>query len=267
MTRVIQWATGVTGTMALRHVIGRPDLELVGVRVYDPAKAGLDAGALCGLPDTGVTATDDRDVLIDADADVVLYMGKVEIDTPGCFADVCDLLASGKNVVATGKLGSSIRARWTNSLADGIEDACRKGSSSFLGLGLFPGFVGESIAPVLSRLTARTSRIDVREVLNYSTYASHDLIFNAMGFGHAPDDTTPLADQHRLRGQRLDRHRNRARGGAGPADPFGRGLPRCGHDATGACPSRQARSRQAPSAPCGSASWSTAATPRWRSST
>ena len=102
MTRVIQWATGVTGTMALRHVIGRPDLELVGVRVYDPAKAGTDAGSLCGLPDTGVIATDERDALIQADADVVLYMGKVETDTPGCFADVCDLLASGKNVVATG---------------------------------------------------------------------------------------------------------------------------------------------------------------------
>ena len=59
-------------------------------------------------------------------------------------------------------------------------------------MGLFPGFVGESLAPILSRLTQRTGRIDVREVLNYSTYASHDLIFNAMGFGHAPDDTAPL---------------------------------------------------------------------------
>ena len=38
MTRVIQWATGVTGMMSLRHVIGRPDLDLVGVRVYDPAR-------------------------------------------------------------------------------------------------------------------------------------------------------------------------------------------------------------------------------------
>ena len=62
-------------------MIGRADLELVGVRVYDPAKAGIDAGALCGLPDTGITATDDRDALINADADVVLYMGKVETDT------------------------------------------------------------------------------------------------------------------------------------------------------------------------------------------
>jgi 2,4-diaminopentanoate dehydrogenase len=108
MTRVIQWATGTTGTMALRHVIGRPDLDLVGVKVYDPAKAGVDAGALCGLPDTGLLATDDRDAVINAAADVVLYMGKVETDTPGCFADVCDLLASGKDVVATG----SRMSRW-----------------------------------------------------------------------------------------------------------------------------------------------------------
>lgn len=191
MTRVIQWATGVTGTMSLRHVIGRADLELVGVRVYDPAKAGVDAGQLCGLPPSGVTATVDRDTLINADADVVLYMGKVETDTPGCFADVCDLLASGKDVVATGSRFIHPRSL-DASLADGIEKACRAGDSSFLGLGLFPGYIGESLAPVLSRLTQRTGRINVREVLNYSTYASHDLIFNAMGFGHTPDDTTPL---------------------------------------------------------------------------
>lgn len=191
MTRVIQWATGVTGMMSLRHILGRPDLDLVGVRVYDPEKAGVDAGILCGLDEAGVVTTADRDAIIDADADVVLYMGKVETDTPGCFADVCDLLASGKNVVATGSRFIHPRSLH-DSLADGIEKACRAGVSSFLGLGLYPGFVGETLAPVLSRLTQRTSRIDIREVLNYSTYASHDLIFNAMGFGHHPDDTTPL---------------------------------------------------------------------------
>lgn len=36
--------------MSLRHVLSRPDLELVGVRVYDAGKAGVDAGALCGSP-------------------------------------------------------------------------------------------------------------------------------------------------------------------------------------------------------------------------
>jgi len=191
MTRVIQWATGVTGTMSLRHVLRRPDLDLVAVRVYDPAKAGLDAGTLCGEPPAGVRATDDRDRVIGTDADVVLYMGKVETDTPGCFADVCDLLASGKNVVATGSRFIHPRSLHA-ALADGIEKACRVGNSSFLGLGLYPGFFAESLTPVLSRLTGRVGRISVREVLNYSTYASHDLIFNAMGFGHAPDDPAPL---------------------------------------------------------------------------
>ena len=32
MTRVIQWATGVTGLMSLRHILDRPDLTVVGVR-------------------------------------------------------------------------------------------------------------------------------------------------------------------------------------------------------------------------------------------
>lgn len=191
MTRVIQWATGVTGTMSLRHVIGRADLDLAGVRVYEAAKSGVDAGTLCGLPPMGVTATDDREALLALDADVVLYMGKVETDTPGCFADVCDLLASGKNVITTGSRFIHPRSL-DSSLADGIENACQVGNSTFLGLGLYPGFIGESLGPILSRLTQRTERIDVREVLNYSTYASHDLIFNAMGFGFPPDDTTPL---------------------------------------------------------------------------
>ena len=177
--------------MSLRHVIGRDDLDLVGVRVYDPAKSGVDAGSLCGMPEIGLSATDDRDALLATDADVVLYMGKVETDTPGCFADVCDLLASGKDVITTGSRFVHPRSL-DATLADNIETACSTGNSTFLGLGLYPGFVGESLGPILSRITARAGRIDVREVLNYSTYASHDLIFNAMGFGFPPEDTTPL---------------------------------------------------------------------------
>jgi 2,4-diaminopentanoate dehydrogenase len=176
---------------ALRHLVDSADLELVGVRVYDPAKIGVDAGTLCGRAEVGVAATADRAELIDADADVVLYMGKVETDTPGCLADVCDLLVSGKDVIATGSRFTHPRSSDAR-MADAIESACDAGGSTFLGLGLFPGFVGESLAPVLSRLAQRTARISVREVLSYSGYASTDLMFDTMGFGHAPDDTTPL---------------------------------------------------------------------------
>ena len=72
--RVVQWATGNTGQRALREVIRHPGLELVGVRVYDPAKNGVDAGQLCGEPATGVRATTDRDAVLKLDADCCIYM-------------------------------------------------------------------------------------------------------------------------------------------------------------------------------------------------
>ncbi|WP_264023425.1 NAD(P)H-dependent amine dehydrogenase family protein [Mycolicibacterium pyrenivorans] len=188
--RVIQWATGQTGMFALRNLLDSAEYTLTGVRVYNSAKAGIDAGKLCGRDEVGVVATDDRDALIASDADVVLYMGKVETDTSGCLADVCELLASGKNVIATGSRFTHPRSLDAG-MADAIETACDKGNVTFLGLGLFPGFYGETLAPVLSRLTQKTSRISVREVINYATYASTDLMFDTMGFAHAPEDTSP----------------------------------------------------------------------------
>jgi hypothetical protein len=44
--RVIQWATGPVGVAQLREIVERPDLDLAGVLVDSPAKAGLDAGEL-----------------------------------------------------------------------------------------------------------------------------------------------------------------------------------------------------------------------------
>src|SRR6185312_8648608 len=54
MYRVVQWATGSMGRTALRRVIDHPDLELVGVYVYDPRKVGVDAGEIARRPPTGV---------------------------------------------------------------------------------------------------------------------------------------------------------------------------------------------------------------------
>ena len=49
MRRVIQFSTGNVGQHSLRAIIGRPDLELVGVHAASPNKIGRDAAELCGL--------------------------------------------------------------------------------------------------------------------------------------------------------------------------------------------------------------------------
>src|SRR6202012_1125548 len=94
--RVVQWATGNIGSRSLRHVIEHPGLTLAGVYVTSAAKAGRDAGELCGLPPTGVTATNDTAEILALRADCVLYMPAV------CDLDpVCDILAAGTNIVTT----------------------------------------------------------------------------------------------------------------------------------------------------------------------
>jgi hypothetical protein len=47
--RVVQFSTGNVGQHSLRAVIGRPDLQLVGVHAAGADKIGRDAAELCGL--------------------------------------------------------------------------------------------------------------------------------------------------------------------------------------------------------------------------
>lgn len=51
----------------------RPDIELVGARVYSEAKNGVDIGTIVGRKPIGVIATTDTAEILALDADLVLY--------------------------------------------------------------------------------------------------------------------------------------------------------------------------------------------------
>ena len=68
--RVIQWTTGNIGKRSLHAIIGRDDMELVGVYAHGADKVGRDAAESAGWSEpTGVTATDDVDALLATGAD------------------------------------------------------------------------------------------------------------------------------------------------------------------------------------------------------
>ena len=93
--RVIQWATGTVGKVALRHYIENPAFELAGVLVTNPEKVGKDAGDLVGVPRTGVLATNDVEKILALEADCVHFAPIAQdIDM------VCRLLRSCKNLVS-----------------------------------------------------------------------------------------------------------------------------------------------------------------------
>lgn len=178
--RVVQWATGNIGMRALRAVIEHPSLDLAGVYVYSEAKAGRDAGELCGLDPVGIRATRDIEAILALGADCVLYMPQA------CdFADLCRLLESGANVVTT-------RTELNNPSAldpvvrKQVEDACQRGRSSIHATGSSPGFITEALPLVLTSLQRRVDRLHIQEFADVSSRNSPHMLFEIMGFGCAP---------------------------------------------------------------------------------
>ena len=102
MRRVFQFSTGNVGVHALRSIIERPDLELVGVHANSAAKVGCDAAELCGLaPLTGIAATDDIDALVALGADCVVYTSQAETRPMQAIDEISRFLRAGTNVVGT----------------------------------------------------------------------------------------------------------------------------------------------------------------------
>lgn len=121
--RVIQWNTGNVGKVTTKAILDDPRLELVGVYARSPDKVGVDAGALCGRPDTGIKATGDVDALIALGADSVVY-------TPftSDVEEVARLLESGMDVISTNLFFHVGGIR--GAVKDRLDAAGRKGGSS-----------------------------------------------------------------------------------------------------------------------------------------
>jgi hypothetical protein len=102
--RVIQFSTGNVGRHSLRAIIGRPDLELVGVHAANSEKIGRDAAELCGLDQpSGIIATDDVDALVDLGADCVVYTSQGETRP----MEAIDQIANFRRLVA-GPVGARL---------------------------------------------------------------------------------------------------------------------------------------------------------------
>src|ERR1700733_7641174 len=71
--RVVVWSTGGIGSIAIRAIQRRSDLDLAGVWVHSDEKAGKDAGELAHGKPIGVIATNDADALIALKPDCVVY--------------------------------------------------------------------------------------------------------------------------------------------------------------------------------------------------
>jgi hypothetical protein len=176
--RVVQWATGSIGQIAIRHFVDNPVYELAGVHVTSPGKVGRDAGELAGIPPTGVLATGEVDAVVALGPDCVSYAPlHADLD------DLCRLLAAGINVVTP--VGFVYPTPRTAAAFEPLRAACAEGGSSFHGTGIHPGFSGDLLPLVFARLFTRIDQVQVREVADFRLHPSKAMQ-EALGFGRDP---------------------------------------------------------------------------------
>ena len=180
--RVVQWATGNIGTRALREVIRHPQLDLVGVLVYDDAKAGTDAGELCGEAPAGIAATTEAAAIHALDADCVLYMPRAtDLD------DVTAFLRAGTNIVTTRDEFFGHGAGLDAEQRTRVLDACKQGNTSIFPSGSSPGFITDALPFALLSLQRHVDAIQIEEFADLSQRDSPHLLFEIMGFGKPPE--------------------------------------------------------------------------------
>jgi len=131
MRRVVQFSSGNVGRHSLRAIIGRPDLQLVGLHAASPNKIGRDAAELCGLDEpTGVVATDDIDALIALKPDCVVYTAQGETRPMEAIEQMAKFLAAGVNVAATSMVWLVTPRQADDWLRLPLEQACEAGDAS-----------------------------------------------------------------------------------------------------------------------------------------
>lgn len=187
MIKVGVWGPGSMGVIALRGVIDHPELELVEVVVHSDAKAGRDAGELCGIAPVGVVATQDPAALLAGDADVVVYAAAANLRPLDAAADMISILRSGKNVVSCSVVPLVFPDGLDAAFTAPLRQAALDGGVSFFTTGIDSGFANDVLPLVLTGVSRVIESVRVTEMFNYATYPDRAAVYEILGFGKPPE--------------------------------------------------------------------------------
>src|SRR5262249_44761879 len=190
--RVVQWATGNVGRNALAGILARPDLELAGVWVSNPAKVGRDAGELAGLGcEVGIRATGDAAELLALEPDCAVYTCLADTRLAEAVDDLARILRAGVNVVSSSPVFLQFPDALPVELTGPLRQAAAAGGASLCVNGIDPGFANDTLPLAVTGLWERIEQVRCPEILNYASYPQGTGRFGLLGFGPPPDGVPP----------------------------------------------------------------------------
>jgi 2,4-diaminopentanoate dehydrogenase len=189
MYKVGVWGPGSMGLIALRGVIDHPQLQLVDLVVHSDAKAGRDAGELCGIDSVGVVATKEPEGMLIGEADVVVYAAAANLRPAEAIADMVAIMRAGKNVVSCSVVPLVYPDAVDAVFTEPLRAAAIAGGVSFFTTGIDSGFANDVLPLVLSGVSRVIESVRVTEMFNYATYPDKDAVYEILGFGKPPEET------------------------------------------------------------------------------
>ena len=188
--RVVVWGTGNVGRPAIRAIAAHHGLELAGVVVANPDKAGRDAGDLAGIAPLGVVATTDTAVALVDDVDCVFYAATADTRPMEAYGDLLTLLSAGRNVVSTSFYPLLHPPTAPRELLDLIEPACAQTGASVFVSGIDPGWALDILPALVSGVGAGITELRAQELFTSALYAAPDVGRDVIGLG-GPMDVLP----------------------------------------------------------------------------
>ncbi|MFI6600302.1 dihydrodipicolinate reductase [Nonomuraea sp. NPDC050536] len=193
MTSTIVWGTGNVGRAAIRAVVAHPELELAGVVVHDPGKAGRDAGELAGLGRrVEVAASDDVGEALAAKPRAVVYAASGDIRPDEALGDVLRAVRAGAVVVTPSLYALYDQRNAPAELREQVLEAVTEGGGSLFVSGIDPGW-GNDVLPVLiSGLGGTIDAVRCQEIFDYTSYDQEDSVRYLVGMGQPMDYEPPM---------------------------------------------------------------------------
>jgi hypothetical protein len=186
--RVIQWGMGLCGTPAVRMMLGKKSINMVGVIVNRPEKVGKDIGEIAGFSPVGIQASNNVEEILKMDADVVIHMTSSSMMEVGNWDknkdEIIMALKARKNVITT--TGFVYPWRTCPEMCHQLDVIAKENGVTLLGTGAAPGFHPEFLPLILSGTLARIDHILIRQWEDDTPVTA--AWFNYLGYGKSLDE-------------------------------------------------------------------------------
>ncbi len=189
--RVAVWGSGGVGAPAIRAIVERPDLELVGVWVHSAHRIGVDAGVLAGGESIGLPALGDVDAILAMQPDCICYTASGPSGDAIALPDYIRFLEAGINVVTVSTAALVYPPAYNPDSRELLAAAAMRGGASLYASGIEPGFAADQFVLTMLTMSRAVTSVRVQELFCYDAYPVEFVMREVFGFGQ-PMEHKPI---------------------------------------------------------------------------